>query len=353
MSGTDLIIPVPSAQARDGSSEIETSATPASTDAPFPFNNPRADVILQSSDNVRFRVRKAILSEASPVFENMFSLPQTNPDNSALPTVPLAEDSAVIEVLLRLCYPADTQSVDPSNINEAVAWLVAARKYDMERTQRHITRSIGRLVASAPLRAYCLVVRYEIGEDLARAAAKGFLDEPLRTDYSSIDPELKHLSAFAYMKLCNYHHLCSAAAQGAIDRYPAEDPDLKTRCWGRCIKYNIPSHCPVPPRGSSILIVDGVEHGATGWFTELMMHCKMLVKDRPSGKDLAPYATTKKALADASACSYCREYAWDHIQAFLSIVMIQIDKAIAQVGHSVPPLVVQFTVLQVPLEIIG
>lgn len=83
------------------------------------------------------------------------------------------------------------------------------------------------------------------------------------------------------------------------------------------------------------------------------MHCKMLVKDRPSGKDLAPYATTKKALADASACSYCREYAWDHIQAFLSIVMIQIDKAIAQVGHSVPPLVVQFTVLQVPLEIIG
>ena len=105
----------------------------APIDAPFPFRNPHADVVLKSSDNVWFRVPKAILSEASPVFEDMFNLPPeqtTTSDSSTLPVVPLAEDSTIIEGLLRLCYPADTAPVDPSTIDQAVAWLVAAFRYE-------------------------------------------------------------------------------------------------------------------------------------------------------------------------------------------------------------------------------
>lgn len=324
-------------QAEDVENEptvTETSEpSPAPRDAPLPFNSHRADVILQSSDNVRFRVRKAILSEASPVFESMFGLPpeQAASDSSTLPVVPLAEDSAVIEGLLRLCYPLDTAPTDPRTMDEAVAWLLAARKYDMERAERYITRVMGTLVSSAPLHTYCLSIRYRLGEDLARAAATSFLDEPLRTEYPFIDPELKHISAFAYMNLCNFHHRCSAAAEAAIARYLPADPKLDKRCWTTCLSYRDKPYCPA----SSEWTVDGTEYTVIKWFSQLIYHCKLLVKDRPSGNRLASHSTIKKALADAWACSHCKQYAWDDVQAFLSLVKIQIDKAIAEVSYFV------------------
>lgn len=76
-----------------------------------------------------------------------------------------------------------------------------------------------------------------------------------------------------------------------------------------------------------------------------MKHCKTLVKDRPSGEDLESHATIKTALSDASACSNCKQHAWDDIHAFLSLVMIQIDKAIAKVGSSSLLSVVLLTLL--------
>ena len=41
--------------------------------ADAPFNKPTANIILKSSDDVHFRVRKGILAEASPVFDDMFT----------------------------------------------------------------------------------------------------------------------------------------------------------------------------------------------------------------------------------------------------------------------------------------
>ena len=275
-----------SPQVKDGENEptvTESSEpSPAPRNALFPFNSPRADVILQSSDNVRFRVRKAILSEASPVFESMFGLPpeQAASDSSTLPVVPLAEDSAVIEGLLRLCYPLDTAPTDPRTIDEAVAWLLAARKYDMERAERYITRVMGTLVSSAPFHTYCLSIRYRLGEDLARAAAASFLDEPLRTEYPFIDPELKHISAFAYITLCNFHHLCSAAAEAAIAQYLPADSKLDKRCWTTCLSYRNALCCS----DSSGWIVGWTGYAVIEWFSELIHHCKSVVKDRPSGK---------------------------------------------------------------------
>ena len=305
----------------------------APIDAPFPFRNPHADVVLKSSDNVWFRVRKAILSEASPVFEDMFNLPPeqtTTSDSSTLPVVPLAEDSTIIEGLLRLCYPADTAPVDPSTIDQAVAWLVAARKYDMKRAERFITRVMHQMIPGAPLHAYCLAVRHRLSENFARAAAKHFLDEPLRTEYPSIDRELKHISAFAYMNLCNFHHNCSVAAQRAVAQYLPADSELEKRCWKTCLGFTGGHRCPRYSVASCT--VDGAEYVVIGWFSKLMDHCKMLVKDRPSGNQLAYHDTIKESLTDAYACDHCKQHAWDDIQAFLALVRAQIDHAMAEVS---------------------
>jgi BTB/POZ domain len=69
-----------------------------SPDADAPFNNLKADVILRSADNVDFRVFKSILSLSSPIFDDMFALPQVsgadnrNEMEDSLSVVQLAED---------------------------------------------------------------------------------------------------------------------------------------------------------------------------------------------------------------------------------------------------------------------
>lgn len=54
---------------------VQLAAGALSEHPPPPLDSSHADVILQSSDGMKFRVRKAILAEAFSVFQSMFSLP--------------------------------------------------------------------------------------------------------------------------------------------------------------------------------------------------------------------------------------------------------------------------------------
>ena len=71
-------------------------------------NSPTADVILRSGGPkvVEFKVHRATLSIASPVFETMFSLPQPEA-GKALPVCDLSEDANTVDALLRLIYPVE------------------------------------------------------------------------------------------------------------------------------------------------------------------------------------------------------------------------------------------------------
>ncbi|EIW58580.1 uncharacterized protein TRAVEDRAFT_20544 [Trametes versicolor FP-101664 SS1] len=66
------------------------------TDAPYPFNQPSAYIILRSSDAVDFRVHSLILTQASPFFAGMFELPQPPDDSnpSTLLRPPIREATA-------------------------------------------------------------------------------------------------------------------------------------------------------------------------------------------------------------------------------------------------------------------
>ncbi|EIW75069.1 hypothetical protein CONPUDRAFT_66183, partial [Coniophora puteana RWD-64-598 SS2] len=44
--------------------------------AKAPFDDPEAEIILRSSDNVEFRVFKSFLAFSSSIFRDMLSLPQ-------------------------------------------------------------------------------------------------------------------------------------------------------------------------------------------------------------------------------------------------------------------------------------
>ena len=80
------------------------------------FDSPDADVILRaplqpgSSDFKDFRVHKIILSIASPVFRDTFSIPQPprhTSDGTGLDVVQITESAEVVENFLQLIYPID------------------------------------------------------------------------------------------------------------------------------------------------------------------------------------------------------------------------------------------------------
>ncbi|GBE84160.1 hypothetical protein BKA93DRAFT_827004 [Sparassis latifolia] len=111
--------------------------------APAPFDARTADVIVRSSDAVDFRVRSRILSEASPFFETMFTLPQkdgTEISEDSLPVVTVTEDAQVLDKLLRICYPIVKPPL--SDLEEIEEVLAASIKYDMEFAKSYCVKAL-------------------------------------------------------------------------------------------------------------------------------------------------------------------------------------------------------------------
>jgi hypothetical protein len=110
-----------------------------------PFDRPNADLILRSSDNVDFRVFKFFLSFASPFFERMITLPQSeqpegNDQKDGLPVIPMAEPSEVVNKLLNFCYPTCDAEGALETLEEVQAVLEASIKYEMEDIQNRVQK---------------------------------------------------------------------------------------------------------------------------------------------------------------------------------------------------------------------
>ncbi|PIL24646.1 hypothetical protein GSI_12530 [Ganoderma sinense ZZ0214-1] len=152
-------------------SESVSDAT-APTIARHPFNQPSADITLRSSDRVDFYVYGPILSQVSPVFADMFSLPQPSSVSRAAiadrPVVDVTEDSRALERLLRLCYPIRKEKLE--KLGDIVPVLHAAMKYDMEWPIYLLTTDLQEIVPRSPLKVWAVACRCGL-EDLAQDAA--------------------------------------------------------------------------------------------------------------------------------------------------------------------------------------
>lgn len=162
-----------------------SQTTPVSTesiDAPHPFNQPSADLILRTaSDLVDFHVHSQILAQASPFFATILTLPQpaanslaTQNDTTRVertPVVPVSEDSAALELLLRIVYPISeplTQIDDPQSMVPA---LLAAAKYEMQLPVELMSKKLATLTPKQPLQVWAAACRTGL-EDIAHQAAK-------------------------------------------------------------------------------------------------------------------------------------------------------------------------------------
>jgi hypothetical protein len=134
-----------------------------------------ADIILQSSDLVKFRVHRSVLVTSSPFFAYMFSLPQ--PQNDAapneLPVVHLSEDAEVLNSLISVLYPVPPEM--PLSSDNILSLLSAAVKYDMDEAQSSIRAEASRrgLLSSTPaeiFRVYAVAYRKGLISEVATAA---------------------------------------------------------------------------------------------------------------------------------------------------------------------------------------
>jgi len=196
----------------EAASSLEQSpelAPSAAVDAPF--DSPHADFIIRSADGADYRVVKAILAEASPVFHDMLSLPQPSANSvrtndayaeEELPVAQLPEKGEILEPLLRRCYPGVPPRLKDLRLIEGV--LVAAWKYDMELVVQDMRKALQEPEFSdgeMAIKVYIIACRYKL-ETEARKAARDTLKSRFFQPYGV---ELEGLPIVAYYRLLQYH----------------------------------------------------------------------------------------------------------------------------------------------------
>lgn len=207
-------------------SEEEFVPTDGSSTASSPFDSDSgADVVLLSSDGFEFRARMAILSFASPVFNDMFSLPQPGSDKEKqyphhkppLPLIQLSETKVVIDILLRYCYPVPLAR-GMEDYDVAVAARSAAEKYDMDYIKGEIDNYIEEHFGGDP--RYRLLLYREACERREDAQARFQALYCLRFPLATLVRLWKTTSSNSSLeKLVEYHLGVSARVVNHVSQY--------------------------------------------------------------------------------------------------------------------------------------
>ncbi len=210
------------------SPSLEFLSSKASKLAKAPFDDPRADLILRSSDSVNFHVFKVILSLASSVFADMFTLPSPPASQNSSdepPVVPLPEDAETLDLALRHCYPI--RSPEVVKLRDARILLEFARKYQVDLLEPSLTRFLTDTIERDPVGVYALAAAYEC-RDIAGKALRSSLTLPV---YLLHSPELQYSTTEQYQALVHYHTLCGKVASAITMRrkwIPAEGKLIST-----------------------------------------------------------------------------------------------------------------------------
>jgi hypothetical protein len=141
---------------------------------------PDADLIIRSSDLVKFRVHKSVLAMASPFFRDLLSLPQPSDGESVdgLPVVQLPEDAELLNCLMSMLYPV--HPVIPDSYDKVLYLLATCQKYDMIQVQSSIRAEVNRRSFPAP-------VGTEVFRAYAIASSKGLTPEMENAGHLTLD----------------------------------------------------------------------------------------------------------------------------------------------------------------------
>ena len=182
--------------------------------AQAPFDDARADLILQSSGHepVHFRVSKFILSVASPIFADMFNIPPPPASQSPhdeIQVVPVSEDSETLDLSLRHIYPIWSPTV--TQLSQMRILAEFAHKYQVDALEQDVSRYLMDAIDGDPIGVYVIAVSYGYKSVGKRAAQRS-----LKLPFSRLQsPHVQHAPAELYGELLMYHASCGEVA-GAV-----------------------------------------------------------------------------------------------------------------------------------------
>jgi len=302
----------------------------AITDAGAPFDNPAADVILRSADNVDFRIFKLLVSLASPFFKDMFALPQTlegtnsNEMKDGLPVVQMAEEKKTLEVLLLMCYPM--AAVDAPTLDDTHALLEAARKYNMEGAEKRVRRWLvgPRFLETEPIRVFVIACLFELPEE-AKVAARATMT--LSIIKGSYMPELEFLTAGKLFHLLQYHEKCIGAVKEVVTNlswvYSTSYP------WSQCTTCKLRVISCYDADSSDEEDSDTRMYGG-GVLESSMKKVAGALSDQ-TWNETKKRSMMQAILAEVAKCKNCRLTMLADVQTFNAILAAKIEEAISTI----------------------
>jgi hypothetical protein len=176
-----------------------STSIPLSTD----FCADDADVVIRAAGALDFRAHKIILSLISPVFRDMFTLPQPPSDApSTLPTVDVHDSPKAWENILRTIYPTQPNpTID--TLDDLESLIFAAKVYEMRSVIEAHKKVLEHreFVEKDPLRLYAIACACGF-EDQATYVAR---NAELVTVTRRSDPsDLKGLTFGPYCRLVSF-----------------------------------------------------------------------------------------------------------------------------------------------------
>ncbi|KAI9450615.1 hypothetical protein BJY52DRAFT_1155096 [Lactarius psammicola] len=196
-----------------------------------------ADVVVRSSDRAEFPVHKAILASSSPVFRDMFSLPQS--PNSVtvdeLPIVEISEDAELVRCLITILYPIPSEI--PTSYDKILALLAAAQKYDMGAVQSSIRGEVARrqspvLDGAQAFRVYAIASSSRLIAEM-NTAAPLTLDYPMTFEHLGVD--LRLFERWALHELVNFRKRCRDQLVSCLESF-LDTLNGPSKIWIGCPK---------------------------------------------------------------------------------------------------------------------
>ena len=193
------------------------------------FNWPDGDIILHATGtngtgSRDFRVHKVFLSFSSPIFRDLFQVPQPPPAaGDGVEVVDIADPPRALELILRIIYPSSTPFVvdDLTVLSEA---LVLADKYDIQVARSRLRSSFTGLIETDPLRAYAIACRYGWGDEMKVASSHTTSIHLPSLD--KLPEEFKLIPATEYHRLILLHSEYREQVRAIARRTPLSIPIL-------------------------------------------------------------------------------------------------------------------------------
>ncbi|KZT21594.1 hypothetical protein NEOLEDRAFT_1139214 [Neolentinus lepideus HHB14362 ss-1] len=304
-----------------------------------PFNHESADVILRSTDNVDFRVHKGILAIASPFFSDMFALGKgvdeeaktgSEEVSDGLQVIPMmAEDSEVLDKLLRFCYPVAQPELQ--TLGELKPVMTAAVKYQVERVVDCLRSLLvsSKFVNEEPLRVFAIARQHSLDKETATVA-------PYVLRHGLPGPfveELKYIPASALHRLWELERRCGSLTVAlATDFQWISSSKAVDKNWVffRCTNANACAASGVT------LTIDGQTLTPRVWWKEYMSRAEAALRARHSGSSVTSSTVLWPAFQAMTRCATCGSgQGMDDLKAFSGLFAREIDKIVFEIAEGI------------------